>query len=292
MICSLGISPRGGFVYGTSSPLTHLSPSLHTCMRPLSYLLRTLRVQINIACPSTGMQKVLEIDDERRLQNLYDRRMAQEIDGNIFGDEFAGYSFRISGGNDKQGFPMRQGVLTNTRVRILCKKGHKAYRQRRAGERKRKSVRGCVVGHDIAVLNLVVTQIGDQTVPGLTDDTVPRRLGPKRANNIRKLFNLTKEDDVRKFVIARTFTNKKGKTIRKAPKIQRLVTPVMLQRKRAKKSAKMRSIENSKQEAAAYKKVVAQRLAEQREIRRSLISKRRSSRKSAKMAADKAAATK
>eukprot|EP00529_Nitzschia_sp_RCC80_P027931 CAMPEP_0113490696 /NCGR_PEP_ID=MMETSP0014_2-20120614/27179_1 /TAXON_ID=2857 /ORGANISM="Nitzschia sp." /LENGTH=247 /DNA_ID=CAMNT_0000384475 /DNA_START=54 /DNA_END=797 /DNA_ORIENTATION=+ /assembly_acc=CAM_ASM_000159 len=247
-------------------------------------------MKINLSCPSTGMQKVIEIDDEKRLQNLYERRMAQEVDGNILGDEFEGYIFRISGGNDKQGFPMRQGVLTNTRVRLLCKKGHKAYRQRRAGERKRKSVRGCIVGQDISVLNLVVTQIGENTVEGLTNDSVPRRLGPKRANNIRKLFNLTKDDDVRQYVIARTFTNKKGKEIRKAPKIQRLVTPLMLQRKRARKAEKMNSVLRNREAAAAYKKLVAQRMAEKREARRSLISKRRSSRKSAKLTADKAAA--
>mmetsp|Transcript_13799 Transcript_13799/g.18011 ORF Transcript_13799/g.18011 Transcript_13799/m.18011 type:complete len:246 (+) Transcript_13799:135-872(+) len=241
-------------------------------------------MKINIACPSSGMQKVMEIDDERRLQNLYDRRMAQEIDGSILGEEFDGYFLRISGGNDKQGFPMRQGVLTNTRVRILCKEGHKGYRQRRSGERKRKSVRGAVVGNDISVLNLVVTQVGEKEIPGLTDSQVPRRLGPKRANNIRKLFALTKEDDVRKYVIARTFTNKKGVTVRKAPKIQRLVTPIMLQRKRARKSAMLSQLKKSKDEAEAYKKIVAQRQAEEKETRRSLISKRRSSRKSAKVA--------
>jgi small subunit ribosomal protein S6e len=243
-------------------------------------------LQINIACPSTGMQKVIEIDDEKRLQNLYERRMAQEIEGSILGEEFDGYIFRISGGNDKQGFAMRQGILTNSRVRLLMEKGHKGYRPRRKGERKRKSIRGCIVGHDISVLNLVVTQIGANTVEGLTNDAIPRRLGPKRANNIRKLFNLTKDDDVRKYVISRTFTNKKGKTVRKAPKIQRLVTPLTLQRKRARKAEKMNSVLRNKEEAAAYKKLVAQRLAEKREARRSLISKRRSSRKSAKMAAE------
>jgi len=242
-------------------------------------------MKINIAAPSTGLQKVLEIDDEKRLQNLYEKRMAQEIDGATLGEEFAGYIFRISGGNDKQGFPMRQGVLTNTRVRLLCKKGHKTYRPRRAGERKRKSVRGCIVGHDISVLNLVVTKIGNETVAGLTDDQIPRRLGPKRANNIRKLFNLGKDDDVRDYVIARTFTNKKGIEQRKAPKIQRLVTPLTLQRKRARKAEKMNSVMRNKEEAAAYKKVLAQRLAESREARRSLISKRRSTRKSQKMSA-------
>mmetsp|Transcript_8193 Transcript_8193/g.12659 ORF Transcript_8193/g.12659 Transcript_8193/m.12659 type:complete len:249 (+) Transcript_8193:115-861(+) len=246
-------------------------------------------MKINIACPSTGMQKVIETDDEKKLQNLYERRMAQEIDGAILGEEFGGYILRVTGGNDKQGFPMRQGVLTNTRVRLLCKKGHKAYRQRRTGERKRKSVRGCIVGHDIAVLNLVVSKIGDNPIPGLTDDTIPRRLGPKRANKIRKLFNLDKDDDVRKYVISRTFTTKKGVERRKAPKIQRLVTPLTLQRKRARKADKLSSILRNREEAVRYKKVVAQRLAEQREARRSLISKRRSTRKSQKVAAEASA---
>jgi small subunit ribosomal protein S6e len=238
------------------------------------------------------MQKVIETDDEKKLQNLYERRMAQEIDGSVLGEEFEGYILRISGGNDKQGFPMRQGVLTNTRVRILCKKGHKAYRPRRNGERKRKSVRGCIVGGDISVLNLVVTQVGEKTIEGLTNENVPRRLGPKRANNIRKLFNLTKDDDVRKYAISRTFTNKKGVTIRKSPKIQRLITPLTLQRKRARKADKLNSVLRNKEDAAAYKKVVVQRLAEKRELKRSLISKRRSSRKSTKVAAEQAAAAK
>lgn len=244
-------------------------------------------MKINIAAPSTGMQKVVEIDDERRLQQVYDKRIAEEVDGSVLGEEYEGYVFRISGGNDKQGFPMRQGILTNTRVSILCAKGQKGYRQRRTGERKRKSIRGCVVGADIAVLNLVVARVGENPVAGLTDDQVPRRLGPKRANNIRKLFNLTKEDDVRQYVIARTYTNKKGKEVRKAPKIQRLITPIMLQRKRARKAAKMTSILRNKEEAAAYKKIVAQRQAEQKEARRSLISKRRSTRKSLKVAQEK-----
>ena len=69
-----------------------------------------------------------------------------------------------------------------------------------------------------------------QEIPGLTDKTVPRRLGPKRASKIRKLFNLTKQDDVRQYVIKRPLTGKEGKKPKiKRPKIQRLVTPVVLQ---------------------------------------------------------------
>merc|ERR1719274_185143 len=153
--------------------------------------------------------------------------MAAEVPGDSLGDEFKGYVFRISGGNDKQGFPMKQGILTNGRVKLLFKKGMSCFRERRAGSRKRKSVRGCIVGPDLAALSLVISKKGDEEIPGLTDDQRPRRLGPKRASNIRSLFNLEKKDDVRKFVVRREAGKKK-----KAPKIQRLVTAAMLQRKR------------------------------------------------------------
>merc|ERR1719478_609282 len=186
-------------------------------------------MKFNIANPHTGLQKFIDVDDELKLRAFYDKRISQEVEGENLGEEFKGYVFRITGGNDKQGFAMKQGVLSNGRVRLLLSKGKTCYRPRRTGERKRKSVRGCIVGPDLAVLNLVVIKKGDADIPGLTDSQVPRRLGPKRCTKIRKLFNLTKEDDVRKFVIRRKFNTKNGKKQDKAPKIQRLVTPLTLQ---------------------------------------------------------------
>lgn len=84
---------------------------------------------------------------------------------------------------------------------------------RRNGERRRKSVRGCIVSQDLSVLNLVIVKKGENDLPGLTDTEKPRMRGPKRASKIRKLFNLSKEDDVRKYVntYRRTFTSKTGK---------------------------------------------------------------------------------
>jgi small subunit ribosomal protein S6e len=123
--------------------------------------------------------------------------MGQEVPGDSVGDEFKGYVFKITGGNDKQGFPMKQGVLLPTRVKLLLSKGHSCYRPRRTGERKRKSVRGCIVGSDLAVLSLVIVKQGENDIAGLTDVTHPKRLGPKRATKIRKFFGLSKNDDVR-----------------------------------------------------------------------------------------------
>merc|ERR1711966_278241 len=129
---------------------------------------------MGIANPATGCQKVLEIEDERKLREFYDKRMNQEVIGDVLGDEFKGYIFKISGGNDKQGFPMKQGVMTSKRVRLLLKKGSSCYRQRRKGERKRKSVRGCIVSGDIQVLNLVIVRKGEGDREPRGGQEVPR----------------------------------------------------------------------------------------------------------------------
>ena len=36
-----------------------------------------------------------------------EKRMGQEVEGDSLGDEYKGYIFKITGGNDKDGFPMR-----------------------------------------------------------------------------------------------------------------------------------------------------------------------------------------
>jgi ribosomal protein S6E (S10) len=54
-------------------------------------------------------------------RHFHDRRMGSDVDGKVLGDEFEGYTLRITGGNDKQGFSMKQGILVNGRVRILLK---------------------------------------------------------------------------------------------------------------------------------------------------------------------------
>ncbi|XVE60515.1 hypothetical protein DITRI_Ditri05aG0135100 [Diplodiscus trichospermus] len=124
------------------------------------------------------------------------------------------------GGCDKQGFPMKQGVLTPGRVRLLLHRGWSLL---------------FTVIQTWFMIAILLEFVGENDLPGLTDTEKPRMRGPKRATKIRKLFNLSKEDDVRKYVntYRRTFTTKSGKKVSKAPKIQRLVTPLTLQRKRA-----------------------------------------------------------
>jgi len=240
-------------------------------------------MKLNIANPATGLQKLINIEDDKKLRTLYDKRLAAEIDGEDLGDEFKGYIFKVTGGQDKDGFSMKQGVLTADRVQLMMAKGDQGCRGygMRKGERYRKSVRGCIISHHCSVLHMVIVKKGDEEIEGLTDNSIPRRLGPKRASKIRKLFALSKEDDVRKYVIRRELAAKGDKKPgSKAPKIQRLVTPISLQRKRHRMLVKKTRQIKSKTEAAEYQKLLLQRQKEEREKRQEKISQRRSNRSS------------
>uniref|UniRef100_A0A8W7PTT1 Small ribosomal subunit protein eS6 n=1 Tax=Anopheles coluzzii TaxID=1518534 RepID=A0A8W7PTT1_ANOCL len=243
----------------------------------------------NVSFPATGAQKTFEIpSDDHKLRHFYDKRMGTEIGADHLGEEWKGYILKIAGGNDKQGFPMKQGVLTNTRVRLLLKKGHSCYRPRRAGERKRKSVRGCIVDQNLSALALVIVRKGEKDIPGLTDVNVPRRLGPKRASNIRKLYNLSKEDDVRHYVVKRPLPVKEGQKPRfKSPKIQRLITPVVLQRKRHRLLIKKRRSEARREAESQYSRLLALRRRQERVRRHSRLSSIRDSRSSLTSEKDK-----
>jgi 3'-phosphoadenosine 5'-phosphosulfate (PAPS) 3'-phosphatase len=75
---------------------------------------------------------------------------------------------------------------------------------------------------------------------------------------------------------ANLYVSLAGKKVSKAPKIQRLVTPLTLQRKRARIADKKKRITKKKSEAAEYQKLLAQRLKEQRDRRSESLAKRRS----------------
>ncbi|KAK6604710.1 ribosomal protein S6e [Botrytis cinerea] len=215
--------------------------------------------------PANGSQKLIDIEDERKLRVFMDKRMGAEVPGDSVGDEFKGYIFKITGGNDKQGFPMKQGVMHPTRVRLLLSEGHSCYRPRRTGERKRKSVRGCIVAMDLSVLALSIVKQGESDIPGVTDVVHPKRLGPSVPPRLESsLGSPRRMMYVRKFVIRREVQPKgEGKKVyTKAPKIQRLVTPQRLQHKRHRLALKRRNAERTKDAASEYAAILAKRVSE------------------------------
>ncbi|KAF3814214.1 hypothetical protein GH733_017830 [Mirounga leonina] len=186
------------------------------------------------------------------------------------GEEWKGCVVRISGGDDKQGFLMKQGVLTHGCVCLLLSEGRSCYRPRRTGERKCKSVRGCTVDVNLSVLNLVIRR------RIFLDSLILLCLfawGPKEPAESAN-FSISKEDDVCQYVVRKPL-NKEGKKPRtKVPKIQHLVTPRVLQHKHRSIVLKKQRTEKIKEEAAEYAKLLAKRMKEAKEKRQEQIAKR------------------
>jgi len=227
-------------------------------------------MKINIAYPRNGTQISWSIDEDNEWAKLVDKRLSQEFDGELLKPEWKGHTFKITGGSDKNGFAMKQGVITKTKLKLLMRSGTSGYRERREGVALRKSVRGCIIGQDLGALNLVLVRKGDTEIPKLTDVTVPRRLGPKRANKIRKLFGMEKHSDnigvktpikktvfkydVCKAVIKRVTKTVGAKTHFKCPKIQRLITSERIYRKKSRRDAKYSKAKIAHEKIAAFNK--------------------------------------
>jgi small subunit ribosomal protein S6e len=90
-------------------------------------------------------------------ETLLGKKIGEKVDGGKFG--FPGYEFEVTGGSDKEGFPMRKD-LPGTKRRKLFLSGGTGFLSRRKGMRKKKSVRGNKIGEDIVQVNLKVLKAG------------------------------------------------------------------------------------------------------------------------------------
>jgi len=220
-----------------------------------------------VSCRENGLSKGYKVEEENKWGQVIDLKIGSEFDGEkILGEAYKGYVLRISGGSDENGFAMKNGVLKKGRARLLIPPNTCGLRFGRDGERKRRSVRGCIIDRDIGAVHCTIISKGAAEIAGLTDVKTPRRLGPKRANKIRKLFGLPKHSDkigtkdktkvtVDRFDVCRYVVKRPGKAVGdkqyyKAPKIQRLITSQRLRRKRDSKKAKKQNVAHN---AETYK---------------------------------------
>jgi len=210
-------------------------------------------MKLNISNPRNGWQKTINLENENDLRIFYEKKINNSIDISSLGPEWKGYILKITGGQDKQGFPMMEGILTNRRVKLLLSKGMTGCRGfgMKKGEKKKKSVRGCFVSSEIATLNLKIIKEGNN-IDGLTDIDRKKRLNYKRISKIRKFWNLSKSDDVKKFAINMLKSDEK----KIKPKIQRLITPLFLQRKRSRLASKKKQIIKATNELRDYGKLL------------------------------------
>jgi small subunit ribosomal protein S6e len=229
---------------------------------------------------------MVELQNEDKLAEIIDKKIGDEIEGSVISDVFDGYKFKITGGFDKDGFAMKNGILAQGKKKVLLTKGCSLFRYRkgyhRSGIRVRRLVRGCIISNDIKNVHLKIIKKGAKPIAGLTEekDSQPKRLGPKRATRILKAFGLTavyadkkKNKDERKnlrfmitnFAPKRSVTTKNGKVYVKRPKIQRLITPDRLRRKRLLKKFHLDRREKAEKDKRTYLELVKKTFAKKEE---------------------------
>ena len=228
---------------------------------------------------------MVELQNEEKLAQIIDKKIGDEIDGSIISDVFDGYKFKITGGFDKDGFAMKNGILAQGKKKVMLTKGCSLFRYRkgfhRSGIRIRRLVRGCIISNDIKNLHLKIIKKGAKPIEGLTEekDAQPKRLGPKRATRILKEFGLIgtyaekkKDKEQRKnlrfmitnFAPKREVKTKNGKTYIKRPKVQRLITPDRLRRKRLLKAFHKERREKAERDKKAYQELVKKTFEKER----------------------------
>jgi small subunit ribosomal protein S6e len=93
--------------------------------------------------------------------SLIGKKINDEVDG-IF-VSLPGYKLQITGGTDKDGFPMRHDIPGSTRRRLLLSRGL-GFKPKEQGQRKKKSVRGNTINQEIVQVNMKVLKPGAKPI--------------------------------------------------------------------------------------------------------------------------------
>ena len=96
---------------------------------------------------------------------LVRKKVGDEVDGMFVG--LPGYKLKITGGSDKEGFPMRRDIHTAGRKQILVSDSLGFHPTDFHGKRRKKSFRGNEVSPEIVQINTKVLQHGPKPVAEL-----------------------------------------------------------------------------------------------------------------------------
>ncbi len=103
-----------------------------------------------------GKTKQVELPAEKF--RLVGMKIGEEVNGATIG--FPGYSFKITGGSDESGIPMRKDVHGPVKKRIFVRKPGVGYKPKFKGQRRWKMIRGNEITDEVSQVNMVVLKYG------------------------------------------------------------------------------------------------------------------------------------
>jgi len=110
-----------------------------------------------------GAAYQIEVSDNQA--NMFiGKKIGEMIDGDVL--KLPGYSLQITGGTDKDGFPMRGGLSGPNRRNILIT-GGVGFKSQVKGMRRRKAIRGEEISSAIGQINMVVNETGNKSLDEL-----------------------------------------------------------------------------------------------------------------------------
>lgn len=112
------------------------------------------KFKIIVSDTDSGTSKTVELE-ETQATPLIGRRMGEVMDGAIVG--LPGHKVQLTGGSDKDGFPIRPNVHGGVRRRVILG-GGVGFNPQKEGERKRKTIRGNVVTEEIVQINMKIIE--------------------------------------------------------------------------------------------------------------------------------------
>lgn len=112
------------------------------------------KFKVIVSDPSDSKSKVVELDAARAVP-LIGKRLGESVDGSVVG--MSGLKLQVTGGSDKDGFPMRPDVHGGVRVSVIVSKSV-GFHPKREGERRRKTLRGNVITEEIVQVNMKVLE--------------------------------------------------------------------------------------------------------------------------------------
>lgn len=121
-----------------------------------------VELRIVISDPKTG-RSVQRIVKEENIKPFFGLRLGDKVRGELL--DLTGYEFKLTGGSDDAGFPMRRDVQGVAKQQILSTGPTVGIKKNPGrGQRIRKTVSGNTVGAQTAQLNLKIEKAGTEDI--------------------------------------------------------------------------------------------------------------------------------
>lgn len=144
-------------------------------------------------------RKTYQKEVSQKESGLTGRKIGDSVKGDFVG--LSGYELQITGGSDKQGFPMRANVQGAARKRMLLT-GGAGFHPKSKGERRRKSIRGNTISEQVVQVNTKVVKYGSKKLDDIfgkkekakTEEKAPKEEVKKEAPKAEEKKEAPKEE--------------------------------------------------------------------------------------------------